>query len=301
MYEISVRRPSDEGFQSAPPLWIDPGFLLAVEELQQIDAYQLLCHKGEELVAVLPLYEKKNLGIRRLIIPMSAYYQGLWFFWPSGRKENRILLDELKISENIATFLRKRYRRIHLNLGVQNYDIRGFNWAGFKARPLYTFIQDLSHPFTPLKDERKKIRGAAKQELRLEKAFYPDKFITMLRELYHRKNKNLGVSWGRFRNWMETLHDQELLNQYNLMHDEEIISSNLMLGAPTDDTTYSIMRCTTDLGLKQGASTLHSRLLVENLKDRYQFIDFCGANYPEVARFKAALGFSLRVFFQIEA
>lgn len=271
-----------------------------MEELQQTESYQLLCHKGKELVAAMPLYEKKSLGIRRLIIPMSAYYQGLWFFWPSGRKENRILLDELKISERVAAFLRNRYKRIHLNLSIHNYDVRGFDWAGFKARPLYTFIQDLSHPFAPLKDEREKIRRASKQDMTLEKDFQPEQFIWMLKELYRRKNKRLGVSWERFGIWMERLHAKELLHQYNLRRGDEIISSNLMLASATDDTAYSIMRCTTDVGLKQGASTLHSGLLVEKLKGSFRFVDFCGANYPEVARFKAALGFDLRVFFQLK-
>ncbi|MBW6513988.1 MAG: hypothetical protein K0B87_04445 [Candidatus Syntrophosphaera sp.] len=283
------------------PLWINPVFLQSVSELQELEALQLLCHKGEQLVAAMPLYERKSMGMRRLIIPMSAYYQGLWFRWEANRDENRNLLDELKISGEIGKFLRGRYKRIHFNLGTHNYDVRGFDWAGFKARPLYTFVQQLSEPFHPLKDERKKLKTAQQEQLTFEEKFSPEEFVEMLKKLYNRKNKRLGVPYPRFLEWMKNLHEQGLLSQFNLMRDKEIVSANLMLGTSGDETAYSIMRCTTAEGLKQGASSLHSQLLVERLGGRHEFLDFCGANYPEVARFKAALGFRLKLFFQLEA
>lgn len=300
MYEISIRQPSCDGLEEFPPLWIDPEFLLAVGDLHQVDTYQLQCHKGEQLVAMMPLFEKKSLGIRRLIIPMSSYYQGLWFRWQENRDENRNLLDELKISSEIGAFLRDRYKRIHFNLGTHNYDVRGFNWSGFRAKPLYTFVQELSEPFHPLKDERKKLRTAEQQDLALEEKFLPEQFVDMLKELYQRKNKRLGVPYPKFLDWMTRLHSKGLLTQFNLVREGEIVSTNLMLGCHGCDTAYSIMRCTTADGLKHGASSLHSQLLVEQLRDRHQYLDFCGANYPEVARFKAALGFHLKLFFQVE-
>jgi hypothetical protein len=298
MYSISIRTPSREG-QALLPIWIDPGFMEAVAELQQIEAFQLVCYKGNQLVAILPLYEKKSMGWRRIICPMSAYYQGLWFFLQQGREANRNLLDELKISTEVAGFLKARYKKLELNLTPQNLDMRGFTWSGFKARPFYTFTHDLSQPLQLLKDERRKMRLAENKDYRLEEGFLPDVFIGLIKDLYDRKEKSLGVPYKRFQAWMENLHGRGLLTQFNLMKGADIVSTNLVLGGTDDRTGYSIMRSTRPEDLKSGASALHSMLLAGLLKERFTSLDFCGGNYPEVARFKAALGFRLELFFKI--
>ncbi len=298
MYELSLRSPSLQGLAS-PAIWIDPRFMLAVAELHQIEALQLLCHKGEQLVAALPLYEKKSLGLRRLICPMSAYYHGLWFFWEPGREANRNLLDELRVATEVAQFLRSRYKRLQLNLAPHNRDVRGFTWQGLKAVPYYTFTHSSEAELRVLKDERKKLKAAREHDYRLVEAYLPEEFITLLKDLYARKQKSLGVSYPRFKTWMEALHREELLAQFNLMEDGRIVSTNLIVGGANDSTGYSIMRSTIPQDLKSGASALHSLLLAEQLKQRFAKLDFCGANYPEVARFKAALGFKLELFFRI--
>ncbi|MDD4223439.1 MAG: hypothetical protein PHD87_02505 [Candidatus Cloacimonetes bacterium] len=298
MYELSLRTPSAAGL-AAPPIWIDPRFMLAVGELHQLEALQLLCHKGEQLVAVLPLYEKKNLGLRRLICPMSAYYQGLWFSWEEEREPNRNLLDELKVSGEVASFLKDRYKRMQFNLAPHNQDVRGFTWQGLKAVPYYTFTHISSEELHILKDERKKLRAARQQEYRLVEEFRPEEFIALLKDLYDRKQKRLGVSYAAFQKWMERLQNEDLLSQFNLLDRDRIVSTNLILGGKNDSRGYSIMRSTRPRDLKSGASALHSLLLVDMLKQRFSGLDFCGANYPEVARFKAALGFRLELFFKI--
>lgn len=284
---------------SPPPLWVHPDFLAAVAELHQAEVYQLACHKGEQLVALLPVFEKKNFGLRRLISPVSAYYQGLWFNWEEGRDANRNLLDELHISGVISEYLLKRYQRIQLNLAPHNYDVRGFTWSGLKALPLYTFVQDLAEPSNPIKDERKKLRLAEKQGYVLEERFAPEEFIRLLRELHTRKHQHFGVPYPDLQNWMTQLQTKGLLTQFNLLQAQEIVSSNIVLKSSTTVTAYTIMRSTRPDDLKSGASALHSQLLTDMLKPEFALLDFCGANNPEVGRFKAAMGFQLQVFFQL--
>ena len=299
MYDIILQTPDRQGLPARLPVWANPVFLQAVAELQQAEARLLVLRKGEQVVALMPLFEKKQLGMRRLFCPMSAYYQGLWFFWQEGREAGRNLLDELKASSEAASYLRSRYKRAQFNLAPHNLDVRGFTWAGYQARPFYTFTQELSEPMSMLKDERKKIKMAGEQGYSLDERFLPEVFIGMFKDLYHRKNKELGLSYGRFQKWMERLHGEGLLAQFNLLRDEKVVSTNLLLGGPDDDTGYSILRSSLPDEMKHGASALHSVLLVERLADRFARLDFCGGNTPEVARFKAALGFRLRQFFKI--
>ncbi|MCD8479056.1 MAG: hypothetical protein LRZ88_01740 [Candidatus Cloacimonetes bacterium] len=51
--------------------------------------------------------------------------------------------------------------------------------------------------------------------------------------------------------------------------------------------------------MKQGAATYHSAKLIDQLPPHCQGLDYCGANVPEVARFKAALGLKLKAFYSL--
>lgn len=299
MYELSVRAPSTEGLPSPLPLWLQPEYLLAVQSLQQAEAFHLLCRKGDSCVAIMPLYERKYLGLKRLICPLSAYYQGLWFFWEAGREANRNLLDELKVSGEVAEFLQGRYQRAHFNLAPHNQDVRGFTGKGFKAHPLYTFTHATSQPLSLLSDERKNLRSALKLNYRLEEQFLPGEFVGMLKDLHQRKDQRFGLPYSGFEQWLVRLHEHGLLTQFNLMREGKLASSNLLLGGSSDRTGYSIMICTLPEEMKNGASSLHYSLLVEQLRGRFDRLDFCGGNVAEVARFKAALGLNLEIFFRI--
>lgn len=83
MYDISLRAPSDQALPSLP-IWIDPRFMLAVQELHQLEALQLLCHKGEQLVAVLPLYRKKEPGLEAADLSHEFLLSGFVVFLGTG-------------------------------------------------------------------------------------------------------------------------------------------------------------------------------------------------------------------------
>ncbi|NMD13189.1 MAG: hypothetical protein GYA77_06520 [Candidatus Cloacimonetes bacterium] len=299
MYDLLLREPSSEGLGSSIPVWIHPDFLQAVASLHGAKCWQLICYKGEQLVAALPVFEKRNLGISRLISPQIAYYQGLWFWWEEGRAPNRILLDELRVIGEVAEYLKKRYRLLHFNLAPHNKDVRGFVWSGLKAKPLYTFVHNLGQPYCLLRDERKKLRLAEEQNYVWEERFAPRQFIDLHKSLYTRKGKQFNIGYPELEQWLCQLQQKKLLSQFNLVKGGEIVSSNIVLSGFAEDIAYTIMRSTREEDLRLGASTLHSKLLVEALSGRYRCLDFCGANTPEVARFKAAMGFQLKVFYQI--
>ena len=117
--------------------------------------------------------------------------------------------------------------------------------------------------------------------------------------MYTRKGKQFNIGYPELEQWLCQLQQKKLLSQFNLVKGGEIVSSNIVLSGFAEDIAYTIMRSTREEDLRLGASTLHSKLLVEALSGRYRCLDFCGANTPEVARFKAAMGFQLKVFYQI--
>ncbi len=270
----------------------------AVARLTNREALHLKCYKGEELIAILPLYENKLLGYRALVSPSMSYYQALNLWLPDNINPSRHLLESLHVSQLIAETIITRYKRVHFNLGTDFYDVRSFTWAGLKAKPLYTFISDLTGNEKTLADESKKMTRALKLGYTFAQDFRPKEFIQLSKELHDKKGINLGVSFTKLESFVTQLHEAGLLRQYNVYDGKNIVSSNILLSA-NDGKAYTVLLATNATAMKQGVSTLHSLKLIESLRNEFKLLDFCGANVQDVARFKAALGLQLRVFYQI--
>jgi hypothetical protein len=300
MFDFQIRAFSEGAIIPAKPLWLRSELMAATAELDQAEAGYLCCYKGDVLKAVMPVYEKKRLGLRRLVAPLGSYYQGIWTQDKPAAAVSRELLNNLNLCAELAKYLKARYQRLRVNLHPHNADVRGFTWNGIKAVPLYTFVHDLSQPVSLLKDEKVKLKHALEQDYRFGERFEPEPFIARLKQLYERKHHTSGLNFHRLQRWMEALFAAGLLRQFNLTREGGIASSNILLCADRD-IAYSVMRTTAPEDLGRGASALHTLKLAEALKGEVGSIDFCGANQPEVARFKAAFGFELKIFFQLHS
>ncbi|MDD3282767.1 MAG: hypothetical protein PHY41_04755 [Candidatus Cloacimonetes bacterium] len=279
--------------------WHNPIFMLAVAEMHKLIPLQLQVFKGEELFAVLPLYERSKMGVRALVSPVGAYYQGICFAFEENAGKARIVLDTVAVCTEISQFLTKRYKRIHIKLNPQNYDVRGFTWNGFKAFPLYTFRYHVGESLPSLADERKKYRTAQKHDMRMEERFDPDAFMRLQKDLDLRKKHELGISYSRLKEFFIRLYSEQLLKQFNIIWQNEVVSANILL-YDGGDVAYTLFKATAEKALRKGAATFHSINLLEELPLGTKLFDYCGANVPEVARFKAAIGLDLCSFYQIK-
>ena len=290
--------------QAAPPgyefpVWTQPAFMNAIAGLHQLKALHLYCHKGDTLAAVLPVYERSRLGIRHLVCPVLAYYQPLSLFVNPGTLSPRQNWDKLQISTSLAEFIGKSYRKVHFNLDPDTFDIRAFSWSGFRASPLYTYIHEANSQPRATRNEQRKLKTASTQGYCYDENFAPQEFIALLKLLYAKKKHKLGFSYPRLLVFLHDLHSAGLLHQCNLRRDDKIVSSNIVFGSGSG-TAYAVLGASLEQELQYGASSLQTLEMLESLHESYTRVDFCGANVAEVARFKAGLGFDLRLFFRIE-
>jgi hypothetical protein len=279
-------------------LWSQPEFMQAVMNLHNSDGFHLQCYKGNQLIAVLPIFEKKLLSYRAVICPSTSYYQAVNLWIEDSSRPARKLLETLQALRQIAAFLRDRYKRIHFNLSPDTYDVRGFTWEKLKAKPLYTFTYNYADALTILPDEKNKLTKAKQQGYRFGEELRLPEFIKLTEAMNGRKKHELGIDYDALESFFVKLHELGILRQYNLYLEDRIVSSNILLKGG-DGKAYTVLRATEEAALKNGASSLHTIRLIDSLKDELTELDFCGANVPEVARFKAALGLKLKVFFQI--
>ncbi len=298
MYEIVLGSPTHSSLPEGMPIWLRPELMAAVSLLHGVEGRHLMVYKGEELLAVLPVYEKKRLGRTGLVSPTGSYYQGLHFFWEQGSSATRRILETQEICAAVAKWLKLHYKHLKINLCTHNTDVRGFTWNGYTAKPLYTYEHLLSEPLKPQRDEREKLKRAEKQGYLFEESLDADTFIDMSKAMYDRKAHSSGLDLPGLKDYIGSLNKAGILKQYNVMKDGHVVSTNLLL---TDEgrRAYTILRASDPNEMKLGVSTWHSFKLVESLRDRYPVLDFCGGNVPAVARFKSALGLELKLFFQI--
>lgn len=277
--------------------WATPEFLSAVQQIHNLEAGLLLCYKGEEVVASLPLFVRSLWGKQYLVQPVTAYYQPLQFFHVQSHSTRRHL-DELRISEALGQYLKSRYHQVGFKLAPQNLDARGFIWSGMKAKPLYTYILEFETKFEPLKDEKKKLELAQLRGYEFSSGFCLDKFMALYSRMNERKEQKSSLSLKKLEHFFHLLHQAGLLQQRNVIYQGETVSADLFMGLGSG-TAYMLLRASQAEEMKYGVSTWHTARLIDELMQQYDRVDFCGANVPEVARFKAAMGMHLAVFFQI--
>jgi len=270
----------------------------AVAQLHNREAFHLQCFKGKQLVALLPVYERKLLSYRAVVNPSTSYYQGLNLWTADSSLAARKILDNLQAVRQIAAFMHERYKRINFNLTPETYDVRGFSWEKLKAKPLYTFVNDYTEANIALPDEKKRLTKAKQIGYRFAEELRLPEFMKLMRVLNDKKNIEMGISFSALEEFFFKLHSLGILHQYNLYLEDRIVSSNILLN-DSNGNAFTVFRATENEALKNGASSLHTLMLIESLGNELTELDFCGANVPDVARFKTALGLKLKVFYQI--
>ena len=297
-FEIRLESPADIGGIKNSEPWSEAGFLDLVARTHGLKAWLLTCHKGEELVATLPLYERNRMGIKYLMEPVTAYYQPLQFFH-QVQQQSRRNLSELRIMEAIAAFLKKEYRRAHIKFTPDTLDTRAFLWAGMRVKPYYTFIHRRGDALDPVRDKQRNLKLAEQRGYSYNDSFEPAVFLKLFNLLHERKERKLSLSLDKMEAFCRSLHSLGLLHQRNVLLEDRIVSAYLFLGSGTG-TAYLLYLASNPEEMTMGVSSWHTLRLLEDLTGQYDKVDFCGANIRDVARFKAALGLRLAVFFQIE-
>jgi len=300
-YQISLAEPAElSGTECTAQVWFKQSWMQAVASVIDASPKLLLCHDKDNLVAVMPLYSKKKLWFIKAYNPLLAYYCPIVFTLPETSHKNRSLIRETDICAALAMFLKQEFREVFLNLSPQLYDVRGFTWQGLVAQPLYTFVQKTDEKQELMTEERHKLRLAERHGFEFEERFDVDQFCHLLRELHTLKGHDMGMSLSAIRLFLSEMHKEGLVKQLNVMDKGEVVSSDIIVCDGTD-TAYALLRGTTIEGRKKGASVMQNVYDAKYLASSYRFLDYLGGNIPGPARFKAACGYNLKLFFRIRS
>lgn len=280
------------------PFWLSPAWMNSLAALHKITPQVLVCSKNDNPAAFLPSYIKSFITLKKAYNPTLSYYSPLAFALPDRKQPNRELLLEYEITKAMGDFLHRNFQRVMLNLSPELYDIRGFKDAGLKVSPQYTFIRDLTVKTDFFSSEMKKLRSAEKEGFAFNSEFNPKRLLELVFGMYHRKRHPFPFDQDALLELLLKLHKAGLAEQYNVVKDDKIVSSIVILPGK-EKICYGWLTASDTQFMQKGASLYLYRELFKVLADRFDAFDMCGANSRGPSRLKAALGAELKLFFQI--
>jgi len=280
------------------PVWFNPIWMQAVGGLYSITPKVLIVTKNDNPVAWLPLYEKRFLHLSQAYNPTLVYYTPVFFTLPERKNANRNQLLQYEIMLRMGEYLKRHYTKVLLSMTPEVWDIRGFTEAGLNAVPRYTFILNLKVPAEFFLREAAKIRRAEREGYAFSAGKAPERMLELVYAMYERKEHFFPQDREGVLRLMKTGIEEGILEQYNILRDNEIVSSIAIIN-DREQTAYGWLMATQPEEMKKGASLILYKELFQTLGKRFMAFDLCGANSKGPTRLKAAMGAELKLFFRI--
>ncbi|MBN2830294.1 MAG: GNAT family N-acetyltransferase [Candidatus Cloacimonetes bacterium] len=284
------------------PLYANRTFCQAIADLHNIELSYLIVYNSGELWALMPMFEKTRYGIRQLITPILSYYNPIVWLLPEQQRPNKNLLHKLEITSIISDYLIENYRIMNINLSPETYDVRSFQNAGITAKPMFTFLYNLSPDYEPnfFAKEGTSLRKAQRMGIEIREEFLPDQFISLLEKTNERQERTFNISREKHLRLLKTLSDAGMMIQLNAFYNDSLISSLLILNDTENKALYAWQNGTNPEYLHSGVAIFLHYHAIMKYKESYLLYDLCGANHPGISRFKAAIGAELKLFFRLE-
>ncbi len=94
--------------------------------------------KGEELLAVLFLQQRRRLGVRLCHTPFLTPYTVI--HWLQERREHDQRRRHQRLTAELAGWLQRRFHQAVLKFAPVDQDVRSFQWSGWTTRWRYTYL-----------------------------------------------------------------------------------------------------------------------------------------------------------------
>ena len=282
-------------------------FLKLIEKHYKYNLLPYGIYKGEELICVFPMFQKRIKGINCLFSPPPQ--SGVPYLGFIMNETYHILKQSKKESylKIVAEDVDREIKRISPNYFSASLvpgfvDIRQFKWRRYGITTDYTYILDLNQSLDEIWNGvtghcRQKIRKCRDLNCKLEKSKDVSPLIELLKERYRQRGMNFLVRTSYLNDLMETFPDN--IGLYYLHNDDRIIGASLnheynnwYLGwiglTKAKDRKYKYVN---DL-------MLWSFIQQANLQG-YKKFEISGANDPDLCQFRTKFNPQLEICMQI--
>ncbi|MDD3050478.1 MAG: hypothetical protein PHR06_04965 [Candidatus Cloacimonetes bacterium] len=277
-------------------------FCLYMNILAECNGYKLKflnITKKNNLIAVFPVFFKRNLFWIISTKPPFAYY--LKIFYTDSGKDLLIKNPSYKkwIHEIISRYLNENFDFVQGNFDTFETDMRAFIWKGFSVKPAYTYSLDLSSFQENRIDrsEMNKLRKSLKTDFKVKEEIDVGAIKTLANDYGKTLNYN-----AEFYSFLDKLAEANLIYQYSVYDEENVISSSILLRDDHNLISYALVNLTLRNKMSTGVNSLLMIMIIKNIREKgYRFYDLCGANIPSIADFKSRFATKLETYYHFSS
>lgn len=282
------------------PVFCQPWYLDAMcgQNNWEIVSYS----KNGNLIAFLPYFHKKKLGISYVTMPEVTLFMGPIIFYPENTTYyKRCSLEKEAISEllkKLPKFFKVDYM-LHHNL--QNF--APFHWAGFNIVPRITYEikhnTDLQNILSRFNSSTKRQVKKGQANLTLERNQDIDSFISINKLSYKRQKVDLPYQ----ENKLKALHQEaqsrnNCILQFALDKDKNIHASNFLLW-DNNDMYYYLSGMNPEYK-DSGAQSFLIAKAIELAYSKELNFNFYGSMQEGIERFFRSFGAEQKFYFHIK-
>lgn len=269
------------------PVFGSRTWLEATRKAQPFPLEVLKLYAGDALAAYLPLQTIRRGGLVKAFVPIQTFYGGPYFL-PGPRR--RFDEETRERSEVFAAMLAWLEERSHYCLLLpEGRDVRPALERNWRSTPRYTVLNRLREPdsLDGNKDYRANLRKAEKAGLTFGPVEGEDRFAEAYARTFRRKG--LAMKWKP--EWAADLR-RELTGTERMENwavrdrDGEPLAFGSVAPDPFHDTAILWCACSLESAERNGATHFLYRNLLLQYRERYDSLDFCGADDRSLSVFK---------------
>lgn len=278
-------------------------WLKMISEMMGIPLKLLVCHKGKELVAGLPLFVYKTLEGNTIKHPILTQFSGVHILKRETRYPYKKEMEGKKIFSSIIDYLEKNYDYVNLINHPALIDIRPFQWRGWHCNVRYTSelnLKKIDDIFKKIDNSvLNKIRKAEKLGIKIEQMNDTEMFYKLWRLSYKRKKIKVPLTKNIFFKWADRLLNKKLIKIYFA-----ILKNNIAIASRLElidvDIAYDLMAGANPNFFNTGANQLlMTSIFRDLLANGINRFDFVGADIPSIAYYKSSFGGTLIPHYQV--
>jgi hypothetical protein len=293
--------PELPGFVNGVSVFGTKQWLEAHRSAIPLDLQILRIYEKDVLKAYLPINTVRKGPWIRAYTPITQFSGGPYYLHSEYANLAEAFSQKRKIWESILQFMAQHFQASYLL--PADADPRPALELGWKAYPRCTLICNLDQwsKTSPARDVRANLGKAQRNGLVLcpmdDSMSGP--FAQALDTVYVRKNRT-----GYPAVYLTVL--REAATQRNLVENWAVLFENVPIcfasvaPDPGLDSAQLWLTATLPEGLKRSANSFLFNALIQHYKDRFSWIDFCGADHRGVYEFKEKFATKLVVLHQYE-
>jgi len=261
-----------------------------------------IVERAGEFVAGVALSSRRLAGRWHLGLPLAAY-NTFHYRPPRDAHPSSITAEHLEISKVLIEATRGRLKNWDLMLSPAITDVRPWTWAGWSAKPRYTYVLDLTRPLPLTHAVRKHLRKCQEAGITFDATWNLDILCAVFEATKERRGFGTRLSMAGFRRLATRLHEAGIATMgVARAADGESAAGHILLTVPGVPKSFHWAVGTHARYLTSGVSSwLMVETAAELTRRGFQSWDLCGADFPSIARFKSNLGGTLVHYFQVEA